>query len=199
VCSCRRHTVDDCQFIISLSCINFRIVKINFKEGNGFLLLSLSWPYCRCYEHWFITVKTNPPPSVPIHYLILACTVQNKIKSIQYLFFCICCRKNMDVGSALSPNRMNVQKRTTSSSRDKWKVQWFTYVSCRDSKWYLQVVQKFSSLCLFWPLGPGSKCGRYRLILIKKSFIFWDITPCSPLKVNRRFGGICRLNFRVDE
>jgi hypothetical protein len=22
--------------------------------------------------------------------------------------------------------------------------------------------------------------------------IFWDITPCSPLKVNRRFGGIYR-------
>jgi hypothetical protein len=22
-----------------------------------------------------------------------------------------------------------------------------------------------------------------------KSIIFWDITPCSPLKVNRRFGG----------
>jgi hypothetical protein len=30
-----------------------------------------------------------------------------------------------------------------------------------------------------------------------KSCIFWDITPCSPLKVNRRFGGTCRLVFRV--
>jgi hypothetical protein len=27
-----------------------------------------------------------------------------------------------------------------------------------------------------------------------KSSIFWDITPCSPLKVNRRFGGRCRLH-----
>jgi hypothetical protein len=26
-----------------------------------------------------------------------------------------------------------------------------------------------------------------------KSTIFWDITPCSLLKVNRRFGGICPL------
>jgi hypothetical protein len=26
-----------------------------------------------------------------------------------------------------------------------------------------------------------------------KSSIFWDITSCSPLKVNRRFGGRCRL------
>jgi hypothetical protein len=27
----------------------------------------------------------------------------------------------------------------------------------------------------------------------------WDITPCSPLKVNRRFGGTCRPYFRVEE
>jgi hypothetical protein len=25
-----------------------------------------------------------------------------------------------------------------------------------------------------------------------KGSIFWDIRPCSPLKVNRRFGGTCR-------
>jgi hypothetical protein len=29
-----------------------------------------------------------------------------------------------------------------------------------------------------------------------KSSIFWDITPCSPLKVNRRFGGTCRLHLQ---
>jgi hypothetical protein len=29
-----------------------------------------------------------------------------------------------------------------------------------------------------------------------KSDIFWDITPCSPLKVNRRFGGWCRLHLQ---
>jgi hypothetical protein len=27
-----------------------------------------------------------------------------------------------------------------------------------------------------------------------KSSIFWDTTPCSPLKVNRRFGGTCRVH-----
>jgi hypothetical protein len=27
-----------------------------------------------------------------------------------------------------------------------------------------------------------------------KSSIFWDVTLCSPLKVNRRFGGTCRLH-----
>jgi hypothetical protein len=25
---------------------------------------------------------------------------------------------------------------------------------------------------------------------------FWDITPCSPLKVNQRFGGTCRLHLQ---
>jgi hypothetical protein len=30
---------------------------------------------------------------------------------------------------------------------------------------------------------------------IIKSNIFWVITPCSPLKVNRRFGGTYRLYF----
>jgi hypothetical protein len=29
-----------------------------------------------------------------------------------------------------------------------------------------------------------------------KSTIIWDITPCSPLKVNRRFGGTCRLHLQ---
>jgi hypothetical protein len=27
--------------------------------------------------------------------------------------------------------------------------------------------------------------------VVMKTYIFWDITPCSPLKVSRRFGGIC--------
>jgi hypothetical protein len=29
-----------------------------------------------------------------------------------------------------------------------------------------------------------------------KSFIFWDITPCSSMKVNRRFAGTCVLRLR---
>jgi hypothetical protein len=32
--------------------------------------------------------------------------------------------------------------------------------------------------------------------VIMKSTIFWDITPCSPLKVNRRFGGTYRLHLQ---
>jgi hypothetical protein len=30
--------------------------------------------------------------------------------------------------------------------------------------------------------------------VVVKGSIFWDIAPCNPLKVNRRFGGICRLS-----
>jgi hypothetical protein len=32
-----------------------------------------------------------------------------------------------------------------------------------------------------------------------KSSIFWDVTPCSPFKVNRRFGGTCRLHLQGRE
>jgi hypothetical protein len=29
-----------------------------------------------------------------------------------------------------------------------------------------------------------------------ENVVFWDITPCSPLKFNRRFGGTYRLHFQ---
>jgi hypothetical protein len=32
--------------------------------------------------------------------------------------------------------------------------------------------------------------------VVMKSFVFWDITPRSPLKVYRGFGGICRLHLQ---
>jgi hypothetical protein len=32
--------------------------------------------------------------------------------------------------------------------------------------------------------------------MVVKISIFWDITLCSPLKVNLRFGGICRLHLQ---
>jgi hypothetical protein len=32
--------------------------------------------------------------------------------------------------------------------------------------------------------------------VVMKSSIFWDITPCSPLKVNRSFGGTYRLHLQ---
>jgi hypothetical protein len=33
-------------------------------------------------------------------------------------------------------------------------------------------------------------------VAMKTSSIFWDITPCSPLKVNRRFGGTYRTHLQ---
>jgi hypothetical protein len=32
--------------------------------------------------------------------------------------------------------------------------------------------------------------------VVMESTIFWDITPCSPLKINRRLGGKCRLRLQ---
>jgi hypothetical protein len=32
--------------------------------------------------------------------------------------------------------------------------------------------------------------------VVMKSIIFWDMTPCSPLSVNRRFGGTYRLRLQ---
>jgi hypothetical protein len=32
--------------------------------------------------------------------------------------------------------------------------------------------------------------------VVMKSSVFWDIVPCSPLKVNRRLGGTCRLHLQ---
>jgi hypothetical protein len=32
--------------------------------------------------------------------------------------------------------------------------------------------------------------------VVMKSSVFWDITPCSRLKVNRRFGETCRLHIQ---
>jgi hypothetical protein len=32
--------------------------------------------------------------------------------------------------------------------------------------------------------------------LVTKSSVFWDITPCSPLKINRRFGRTCHLHLQ---
>jgi hypothetical protein len=33
-------------------------------------------------------------------------------------------------------------------------------------------------------------------IEIMKSSVFWDITPCSPLKVNQHFRGTCHFHFQ---
>jgi hypothetical protein len=80
----------------------------------------------------------------------------------------------------------------------------------RDGKWMRR--SKFGWV-LWWILHtPGSKHkffigwnGRdvktfFTVYVLKvtcnTSSIFWDITPCSPLKVNRRFGGTCRFHLQ---
>jgi hypothetical protein len=35
-----------------------------------------------------------------------------------------------------------------------------------------------------------------KVIYVIISLVFWDKKSCSPLKVNRRFGGTCRLHFQ---
>jgi hypothetical protein len=32
--------------------------------------------------------------------------------------------------------------------------------------------------------------------VVMKSIVFWNMTPCSPLSVNRRFGGTYRLHLQ---
>jgi hypothetical protein len=50
-------------------------------------------------------------------------------------------------------------------------------------------MEKFSNF------GGGVVCA-IRTSLLLKSINFWDITPCSPLSVNRRFGGTFRLHIQ---
>jgi hypothetical protein len=35
--------------------------------------------------------------------------------------------------------------------------------------------------------------------VVMKSIIFWDMTPCSPLSCNRRFGGAYRLSRVINQ
>jgi hypothetical protein len=53
-------------------------------------------------------------------------------------------------------------------------------VFCFTTRWYVTTGQGFEVLTA----------------VVMKSTIFWDITPCSPVKVNRRFGRIYRLHLQ---
>jgi hypothetical protein len=54
-------------------------------------------------------------------------------------------------------------------------------------------MRKLTKICeiMFKPVG-------FEILtaVIMKNSVFWNITPCSPLKVNRRFGGTCRLSIQ---
>jgi hypothetical protein len=53
---------------------------------------------------------------------------------------------------------------------------------------------KFSNLLLPEDGSSGGNLNVIKLVLSRRSSIFWDITLCRPLEVNRRFGGTCRLH-----
>jgi hypothetical protein len=64
----------------------------------------------------------------------------------------------------------------------------------------LKVNLCFGRICRLYLEGMGSlyveECyvgfEIFRAVVIKRS-VFWDITPCRPLNVNRRFSGTCPL------
>jgi hypothetical protein len=58
-------------------------------------------------------------------------------------------------------------------------------------------------ICCLYLRGRGvptylSDCIGFEVLtaVVMKSSVFWDITPCSSLKVNRCFGGTCRLHLQ---
>jgi hypothetical protein len=55
--------------------------------------------------------------------------------------------------------------------------------------------------CKVWNQTSQELVGRLcpARIQAKKSTIFWNITPCSPLSVNRSFGGTYRLHLQGRE
>jgi hypothetical protein len=72
---------------------------------------------------------------------------------------------------------------------------------------YNKFYQFLSILMAFSPSVPNTKCiGLLRTLEFispvtqRKSFLksitFWDMTPCSPLSFNRRFGGTYRLHLQ---
>jgi hypothetical protein len=55
----------------------------------------------------------------------------------------------------------------------------------------------FASAKVHIPLHQKKNVGSEVLTaVVIKNFAFWDATPCSPLNVNQRFVGICRLHLQ---
>jgi hypothetical protein len=59
---------------------------------------------------------------------------------------------------------------------------------------YLTCAEKYTCINILLEILRDLK--PQRKLDIKRT-TFWDITPCSPLKVNRRFGGTYRLHLQV--
>jgi hypothetical protein len=50
-----------------------------------------------------------------------------------------------------------------------------------------------------WVEGDANVSSEILTAVVMKRSIFWDITPCSPLKVNRSYEGTCHLDVQVEE
>jgi hypothetical protein len=59
--------------------------------------------------------------------------------------------------------------------------------------WSIRKVLLIGALCLNYVCLVGFEVVT---VVVMKSIIFWDITPCSLLKVNRRFGGTYCLHLQ---
>jgi hypothetical protein len=53
-----------------------------------------------------------------------------------------------------------------------------------------------NSACVIENVASDGKWIRDNKEFGRKSYIVWDIMPCSSLKINRCFGGTCRLHFQ---
>jgi hypothetical protein len=67
------------------------------------------------------------------------------------------------------------------------------------STWLLREMDRFFTSECHKPFAPRTEQSNIRLRSIYKCSILWDITPCSPLKVIRRFGRTYFLHFEFRE
>jgi hypothetical protein len=74
----------------------------------------------------------------------------------------------------------------------------WTSLSCNESRWTrgTQQVSRVASLVNYLQTLSCYVWFDILTAVVMKSSICWDTTPCSPLKANRRFGGICRLHIQ---
>jgi hypothetical protein len=100
------------------------------------------------------------------------------LSHLQVLVACvtICAKFGVDFSPPLFPVRESIWSSLT---------RFFRTAACSRLNFIIQV----------FPWAVDSYWVNQQILYLKNSVI-WDKTPCSPLKVNRRFGGTCRLHFQ---
>jgi hypothetical protein len=62
---------------------------------------------------------------------------------------------------------------------------------------YFSLLKRIFTFLFCYEINPMQSVGfEVPTAVVMKSYIFCDITSCSPLKVNRRFGGACCLHLQ---